>query len=234
MDIKALLFDVFGTVVDWRSSIIREGHKLGRQKELNVDWEKFADAWRGLYQPSMEKVRTGAREWTLLDQLHRESLEQLLQEFAIEGLNETEIDHFNRAWHRLQPWPDVVEGLTRLKNNFIIATLSNGNIALLVNMAKHSGLPWDVILGAEIARCYKPLPDAYLLSAQALDLKPGQCLMVAAHNSDLFAAADLGFRTAFVARPTEYGPKQDKDLEAEGDFDFVANDFNDLAVQMGV
>ncbi|MDH3694018.1 MAG: haloacid dehalogenase type II [Gammaproteobacteria bacterium] len=233
MQIKALLFDVFGTVVDWRTSIINEGHALGKQKDLNVDWEKFADAWRGLYQPSMEKVRIGERSWTLLDQLHRESLEQLLQAFAIEGLSESEIDHFNRAWHRLQPWPDVVEGLKRLKSKFIIGTLSNGNIALLVNMAKHGGLPWDMILGAEVARSYKPLPDAYLLSAQALDLKPQQCLMVAAHNNDLFAAAELGFHTAFVARPTEYGPQQDKDLQAKGDFDFVAKNFIELAVRLG-
>jgi len=234
MQIKALLFDVFGTVVDWRTSIINEGRALGKQKDLNVDWEKFADAWRDLYQPSMEKVRSGNRSWTLLDQLHRESLEQLLQEFAITGLSESEIDHFNRAWHRLQPWPDAVEGLKRLKSKFIIGTLSNGNIALLINMAKHSGLPWDVILGAEVARCYKPLPDAFLKSAQALDLKPQQCLMVAAHNNDLFAAAKLGFHTAFVARPTEYGPHQNKDLQAEGDLNFVAKDFVELAVQLGV
>jgi 2-haloacid dehalogenase len=182
----------------------------------------------------MQKVRDGERPWTILDQLHRESLDQLLREFCIEGLNETEIDHFNRAWHRLRPWPDTVDGLTRLKRIFIIATLSNGNIALLVNMAKHSDLPWDVILGAEVAHCYKPLPDAYLKSAQALGLQPKQCLMVAAHNDDLFAAGDLGFRTAFVARPTEYGHYQNKDLEAQDDFDFVAKDLIDLANQLDV
>ncbi len=232
MNIKALLFDVFGTVVDWRSSIINEGVALGQRKGLKADWVKFADAWRGLYQPSMQKVRKGERPWTTLDQLHRESLEQLLGEFSIEGLSEREIDHFNRAWHRLCPWPDSVDGLTRLKRRFIIATLSNGNIALTVNMAKHSSLPWDVILGAEVARCYKPLPDPYLASAQALDLEPKQCLMVAAHNDDLFTAGDLGFRTAFVERPTEYGPYQNKDLKARGDFDFVAKDLIDLANQL--
>ena len=155
-NVKALTFDVFGTVVDWRSSLIREGEALGKKKGLGVDWAKFADAWRGLYQPAMDEVRNGRRPWTKLDDLHRESLDKLLVQFGIKGLSEPEIDHLNRAWHRLDPWPDSVPGLTRLKKKFVLATLSNGNVALMVNMAKYGGLPWDTVLGAEVAHHYKP------------------------------------------------------------------------------
>lgn len=232
-EIKALLFDVFGTVVDWRSSIAAEGQKLGAEKGIDIDWEAFADDWRGLYQPAMSKVRDGALPWTKLDMLHRMNLDQLIDRYAIPGLSEAKIDHVNRAWHRLAPWPDSVAGLTRLKTRFIIGTLSNGNIALIVNMAKHGGLPWDVVLGAEVAGHYKPQPEAYLNSMAALNLAPEQCLMVAAHNDDLLAAAACGMGTAFVARPTEYGPKQSKDREAEHDFNYVATDFLDLAAQLG-
>ena len=161
------------------------------------------------------------------------NLDEMLAKHGIDNLTEDEIDHFNRAWHRLDPWPDSVAGLTRLKAKFIIATLSNGNIALMVNMAKRAGLPWDMVLGAEIARAYKPQPEAYLRSCAALGLDPGQCMLVAAHNSDLVAAAECGMRTAFVSRPTEYGPHQDRDFEAEHDFDYVARDFLDLADQLG-
>ena len=232
-DIKACLFDVFGTVVDWRSSITREGEALGRAKGIEVDWAAFADGWRGLYQPAMEKVRSGGMDWVALDVLHRMNLDEMLAKHGIDNLSEDEIDHFNRAWHRLDPWPDSVAGLTRLKAKFIIATLSNGNIALMVNMAKRAGLPWDMVLGAEIARAYKPQPEAYLRSCAALGLEPGQCMLVAAHNSDLVAAGECGMRTAFVSRPTEYGPNQDRDFEAEHDFDYVARDFLDLADQLG-
>lgn len=232
-DIRACLFDVFGTVVDWRGSITREGAALGRAKGIEADWAAFADGWRGLYQPAMEKVRSGGMDWVALDVLHRMNLDEMLAKHGIDGLSEDEIDHFNRAWHRLDPWPDSVAGLTRLKAKFIIATLSNGNIALMVNMAKRAGLPWDMVLGAEIARAYKPQPEAYLRSCAALGLEPGQCMLVAAHNSDLVAAADCGMHTAFVSRPTEYGPHQDKDFEAEHDFDYVARDFLDLADQLG-
>ena len=173
--IKALTFDVFGTVVDWRSSIIREGRALGAAKGLQVDWEKFTDSWRGLYQPAMSKVRSGEMPWTKLDDLHRMNLDQLFEQFGVTGLNKEEIDHFNRVWHRLDPWPDAVAGLARLKRRFIIATLSNGNVALLVNMAKRAELPWDVILGAEVAGHYKPQPKAYLETADFLGLKPEQC-----------------------------------------------------------
>ncbi|MFQ5759892.1 MAG: haloacid dehalogenase type II, partial [Acidiferrobacterales bacterium] len=181
-NIKALTFDVFGTVVDWRSSIIREGEALGHRKGIDVDWAKFVDAWRAGYQPAMSKVRNGEMPWTKLDDLHRINLDQLINEFGIEGLNEEEIDHLNRAWHRLDPWPDAVEGLTRLKRKYTLVTLSNGNVALLVNMAKCASLPWDAILGAEVARHYKPQPEAYLMTADYLGLQPGQCMMVAAHN----------------------------------------------------
>jgi 2-haloacid dehalogenase len=231
--IKALTFDVFGTVVDWRSSIAREGQALGRAKQLDVDWVKFADAWRGLYQPAMDRVRRGEVPWTKLDDLHRMSLVQLLDEFKIRGLSEAEIDEMNRAWHRLDPWPDAVAGLTRLKRRFILATLSNGNVALMVNMAKRAGLPWDAILGAEVVQCYKPQPQAYLGTAALLGLAPAECLMVAAHNGDLGAAQAHGFRTAFVLRPTEHGPGQKTDLKAERDWDVVATDFEDLASKLG-
>jgi 2-haloacid dehalogenase len=230
--IRALLFDVFGTVVDWRSSIIAEGDEFNRRKGLEVDWAQFADRWRAMYQPAMEQVRSGAREWTILDTLHRESLDALLPEFGLAQLNEEERQYLNRVWHRLRPWPDAVEGLTRMKAERIIATCSNGNVALIVNMAKHSALPWDMVLGAEVTHHYKPLPESYLASARLLGLEPGQCCMVAAHNSDLVAAGALGFATAFVPRPTEYGPGQDFDLMAENPYTFVAQDFLDLARQL--
>src|SRR5215471_10367403 len=185
--IKALTFDVFGTVVDWRSGIIREGRAVGRAKKIDADWARFADLWRGLYQPAMSRVRSGEMPWTKLDDLHRINLEQVLQKLAIHGLSEREMDELNRAWHRLDPWPDVVPGLTRMKRKFILATLSNGNVALLVDIAKHGGLPWDAVLGAEVARHYKPQPDAYLRTAELLGLSPKQCMMVAAHNGDLVA-----------------------------------------------
>lgn len=232
--IRALTFDVFGTVVDWRGSLIREGQALGRARGLgHVDWAKFADAWRGLYQPQLERVRSGALPWTKLDDLHRESLERLLGDFGIAGLTEEEIDAFNRAWHRLDPWPDAVPGLVRLERRFILATLSNGNVALIVNMARHAGLPWDAVLGAEVAKHYKPQPEAYLVTAELLGLRPGQCLMVAAHNNDLAAASKQGFRTAFVLRRTEYGPGQTTNLRPEGAWDVVAEDFLDLAAKLG-
>jgi 2-haloacid dehalogenase len=181
----------------------------------------------------MERVRSGEIDFVKLDVLHRMNLDANLEEFGITGLSEADIDHLNRIWHRLEPWPDTVAGLTRLKTRFILATLSNGNVALMVNMAKHSGLPWDVILGAEVARAYKPQPEAYLRTADFLGLAPEECMMVAAHNSDLVAASKCGLRTAFVRRPDEYGPDQQIDQKAEHDFDYMAEDFNDLADQLG-
>ena len=216
-------------MVDWRSSIISEGGQLNLDWGWDLNWAEFVDRWRGMYQPSMEEVRTGRRNWEILDTLHRECLERLLKEFGFKGVGEDRIDHLNRMWHRLKPWPDAVEGLLRMKKRFILATLSNGNVALLVNMAKNSGLPWDAVLGAEVARSFKPMPDTYLITARMLGLEPGNCLMVAAHNQDLQAASKLGFQTAFVCRPSEYGPDQKNDLEAEADYDFEAHDFLELA-----
>lgn len=231
--VRALAFDVFGTVVDWRSSLIREGHALTERLGVQADWEAFADAWRGRYQPSLSRVREGEIPWTNLDALHRASLDELLEQFAITGLDEEERDRFNRAWHRLDPWQDSVEGLNRLRSRYILVTLSNGNVALLVNMARRAGLPWDAILGAEIARHYKPQPQVYLKTAELLALAPGQCMLVAAHNDDLVAAGRLGFGTAFVRRPAEYGPNQKDNLRAEHDFDVVAESFVELAERLG-
>ena len=232
--IGALTFDVFGTVVDWRTSVIREGQAFGKPRGLSVDWGKFADAWRGLYQPAMEAVRSGRRPWAKLDELHRESLVRLLGDFGIIGVSPAEIDHLNHAWHRLDPWPDAVPGLTRLKRRFTLATLSNGNIALMVDMAKRAGLPWDAILGAEVARAYKPTPEAYLRSAEALGLRPEQCLMVAAHPADLASAARCGLRTAYVPRPLEFGPGRPGSQPEPGQpFDVVAGDFVELAERLG-
>jgi 2-haloacid dehalogenase len=210
LGIRALTFDVFGTVVDWRTGIAREGARLGQAKGITADWESFADAWRGLYQPTLARVRDGAMEWTKLDDLHRMSLVELLSRFGLDGLSPDEITDLSHAWRRLDPWPDVLPGLTRMRHRFILATLSNGNVALLVEMAKRSGLPWDAILGAEVARSYKPQPAAYLTTADVLSLPPEHCLMVAAHHEDLLAARSCGFRTAYVERPDEYGPGKGK------------------------
>jgi 2-haloacid dehalogenase len=231
--VSALLFDVFGTVVDWRSSLIEELTRFGRTKGISADWAEFADAWRGLYQPSMEAVRSGRRAFTILDVLHRESLETLLARRGIAGLSAAEKDHLTRAWHRLRPWPDVLEGLVRLKKRFIIGTLSNGNIGLLTRLSKHAGLPWDVVLGAETARTYKPQPQAYLGNAELLNLKPAEVMLVAAHNGDLAAARACGLRTGFVARPNEYGPKQTRDFAPEAPWDVVGESFLDLAAALG-
>ena len=232
-DVKALGFDVFGTVVDWRNSIAREVEEFGRTHKVTVDAMKFAVAWRGLYQPYMDKVRHGEIGWTKLDDLHRMALDQLLKEFNITGVPEAGIDHLNRAWHRLDPWPDSVAGLTRLKKKYVLTTLSNGNVALMANMAKRGSLSWDVILGAEPTRHYKPQREAYIGTADYLGLKPGELMLVAAHNGDLKAASGFGLRTAFVPRPNEHGAGQTKDLKPEGPWDVVATDFVNLAEQMG-
>jgi 2-haloacid dehalogenase len=223
---EALVFDVFGTVVDWRSTIVREGKKLG-QKNLDVDWAAFADAWRSRYAPSMDRVRRGEIPWTKLDDLHRSSLDELEGEFGLEGLSEEEKDHLNKVWHRLDPWPDAVEGLTRLKDRHIIASLSNGNVALLVNMAKMAGLPWDLILSAELVHHYKPDPETYLMAPELLDVSPEQVMMVAAHPDDLRAARENGLRTAYVPRPLEFGPGKEPD-PPDPSFDLVAGDFIEL------
>jgi 2-haloacid dehalogenase len=232
--VKALVFDTFGTVVDWRTSVAQEVELVTKRKGLNVDGSKFADAWRAQYAPSMDRVRKGALPWTRLDDLHRMVLDKILVEFAIRGLSEAETVALNRAWHRLRPWPDAVSGLTRLKKKFVIAPLSNGNIALMTNMAKHAGLPWDCILGAELVRHYKPDPEVYQSAANFLDLQRSEVMMVAAHLGDLRAAKAQGLRTGFVVRPHEYGPDRTPDLKPDASVDVSATDFNDLARQLGV
>jgi len=231
--VHVLAFDVFGTVVDWRSSIIAEGQSLATAKGLSVDWAKFADAWRAGYGPAMERVRRGELPWTKLDALHRLILDQLLVRFGIEGLGEQEKVRLNRAWHRLRPWPDSVAGLERLRRRFVVTTLSNGNVALLTEMAKHAGLPWDCILSAELVRHYKPDPEVYRLVPELFDLRPEQVMMVAAHEADLQAAKQLGLRTAFVHRPLEYGPQTPVPSVPAGRFDYVAEDLVDLAARLG-
>ncbi len=232
--IRALVFDTFGTVVDWRTSVIQEAAELAKRKGLALDAAKFADAWRAGYGPSLNRVRTGELPWTKLDALHRIILDRILIDFGITGLSETETDGLNRAWHRLRPWPDAIEGLTRLKKSFIIAPLSNGNISLMTNLAKHAGLPWDCILGAELVRHYKPDREVYQSAADTLDLNPAEVMMVAAHLGDLRAAKEAGLRTAFVTRPLEFGPNGKPDVNADAWVDVSATDFNDLATQLGV
>ena len=230
---QALVFDVFGTLVDWRTSISREVDALAKQKGVAIDGATFADAWRAGYAPSMDRVRRGDLAWTKLDGLHRMILDRILVDFHLIGLSETEKDMLNRAWHRLQPWPDTVQGLTRLKQRFIIAPLSNGNISLMTDLAKHSGMPWDCILGAELARHYKPDPEVYRSAAEILDLTPADVMMVAAHLGDLRAANDVGLRTAFIARPLEYGPSGKPDLVADPWVEVSAKTVVDLADRLG-
>ena len=232
-DIKALTFDVFGTVVDWRASITKEGQRLGSDKGVEADWERFADAWREGYRPSMDLVRRGELPWTNLDGLHRMVLDDLLEEFGITGLSEAEIDHFNRAWHRLTPWPDAVPGLARLRQRFVVATLSNGNVALLTNMAENAGLPWDRILSSEVVKRYKPDPEVYETAVELLGLRTDEVMMVAAHVHDLKAAQAIGMKAAHVPRPLEFGPHHKAEDASGEDFDLSAADFEDLADQLG-
>jgi 2-haloacid dehalogenase len=234
--IKAFCFDVFGTVVDWRSGIARDSAIFFERHGLRgLDPLRFADAWRGRYQPAMQACRDGHRPYVRLDILHRENLEHVLAEMRVDlrNIDESELAWLNMAWHRLDPWPDVVAGLTRLKTKYIIAPASNGNIALMVGIAKRSGLPWDAILGAEVTQAYKPAPPAYTRMPEILGLRPEEVCMAAAHNSDLHAAQDCGLATAFIARPGEHGPGQTLDLAPTGDWDIVAQDFKDLASKAG-
>jgi 2-haloacid dehalogenase len=233
VEVEALLFDVFGTVVDWRSCVARECAAAAARLGVKIDGLAMADAWRALYQPGMDAVRSGQRPWTILDVLHRESLDKILPSFGMAALAEAERADLAYAWRRLDPWADVVEGLRRLKSRYVIGTLSNGNVALLTRMAKHAGLPWDVVLGAESSRAYKPLPEAYLGAARLLDLPPTRVMLVAAHNGDLAAATKCGLRTGFVPRPAEHGLGKSKDLAPAGPWDVVATDFNDLAAKLG-
>jgi 2-haloacid dehalogenase len=230
---KALFFDVFGTLVDWRTSIAREAKAVLEPLGHSLDWLKFADAWRGEYQPGMEEVRSGKIPFSKLDVLHRRNLERILPRFGIDGLSEAMVDKLNMAWHRLDAWPDVPPGLARLREAFLVAPVSNGNIALMVDLARRNDLHWDAILGAEVAGDYKPKPRVYLASAEAFNLTPAECMMVAAHSGDLAAAAQLGLKTAHVARPDEYGPGTGEKGPTVP-VDFAAASLGDLAQKLGV
>jgi 2-haloacid dehalogenase len=231
--VKALVFDVFGTVVDWHGSVAREVRALAKEKGLRVNAVKFAKAWRAGYRPAMDRVLRGEAPFEKIDVIHRAILEDVLKQFKVATLGEDEKAHLNLVWHRLKPWPDTVRGLRRLKSKFIIATLSNGNTSLLVNMAKHAGLPWDTVFSSDTFKLFKPDPGMYLGAAGALDLEPGQVMMVAAHKPDLRAAAKSGLQTAFVKRPLEHGRGGAPDLASEIDFTVNAESFLDLADQLG-
>jgi 2-haloacid dehalogenase len=230
--VKALFFDVFGTLVDWRTSIARETEKILKSRGYALDWSEFADAWRDKYQPAMEEVRSGRVAYCKLDVLHRQNLERVLRKFKVSGLGEDQLRDLNLAWHRLDAWPDVTDGLTRLKRRCLLAPLSNGNISLMVDLARRNGFPWDAILGAEIAHDYKPRARVYLAAADAFDLAPPECMMVAAHSSDLKAAAKLGFATAHIARPNEAGPGLGEPKPTVP-VDIAAKDLGDLATKLG-
>ncbi len=231
--LKALLFDVFGTVVDWRTGVAREAAACFAARGIDADAVAFADSWRDKYQPAMERIRSGGRGYVALDVLHRENLDATLAEFGLEAsFDEAARGALNRAWEKLPPWPDSVPGLTALKARYAIAPCSNGSIALMTWLARYGGLPWDAILGAEIARDYKPQPAVYLASAAALGLAPAEVMMVAAHNDDLVAARAAGLQTGFLPRPREHGPGQTTDLEPTSDWDVVAADLDDLARQL--
>jgi len=233
--VRAFVFDVFGTTVDWRGGVIRDVTAfLARRQRNDVDPAAFADAWRARYQPAMEEIRSGRRPFTRLDVLHAENLDVVLADFGFDDstVSLEERHELTLAWHRLDPWPEVIPGLTALKIGSIIAPLSNGNIALMVDLSKRARLPWDAILGAEVVQAYKPSPEAYLRTADVLALRPEELCLVAAHNSDLAAARRCGLRTVFVPRPTEHGAGQTTDLRAEQPWDVVAQDFLDLAQRL--
>lgn len=230
--IRALAFDVFGTVVDWRSSIIGQLEEFGQRYGAEADWAQFADDWRAGYVPAMDRVRSGELPWTRLDDLHRVRLVELLAQSGTTVADDV-VDDLTRAWHRLDPWPDTLAGLTRLKKQFTITTLSNGNVSLLTNMAKRAGLPWDCVISAELFGHYKPDREAYVGTAELLDVAPDELMLVAAHPSDLRAARDAGLRTGFVFRPDEYGSGRPRNRPSDGEFDFAADDLLDLAEQLG-
>ena len=239
LKVKALLFDVFGTVVDWRSGIANEVKKIANKNKIVINPNDFADAWRAEYQPAMEEIRKGNRSFTILDILHMENLKKISSRFGLDKLSSDDFDLLVKAWHRLPGWPDSSEGLNKLKTKFIIATQSNGNIALMVNMAKYSNLNWDVILGAEVVGHYKPEPEAYLKACRTLHLNPEECMMVAAHDDDLKAASLQGMKTGYVHRPYEYGKDKLFDISEVNDYkgdrnwDIISKHLNDLAYQLG-
>ncbi len=232
--IKALTFDTFGTVVDWRRSITRDFRAFGKARGLKAKWVALVDEWKTAYRPAMDAVNSGKLPWTTVDRIYRVKLDEILPRYGLGGLAEEDRVFLNHAWHRLKPWPDAVRGLKRLKRKYVISPLSNGDVACLTNMAKHGGLPWDVILCAELFKRYKPAPEVYLGAIGLLGLKPREVMMVAAHNYDLRNARSHGMRTAFIARPTEYGPRQATDLKPEEEWDVIAADFGELATKLGV
>jgi len=234
--VKALLFDTFGTVVDWRGSVTRMGERLGARKGIEgVDWEAFARAWRAGYRPGMAPVIAGTRPWTPIDVIHREILEEILVTFSIsDHFDDVEKADMTLMWHRLDPWPDAVPGLLRLKRTYIIGPLSNGATQLLVNMAKRAGIPWDLILSSDITRAYKRDPRAYQAAIAALGMEPHEVMLCAAHNDDLEAAAGQGMRTAYINRPYEYGADQTRDFEATSDWDIVTDHIGGIAEALGV
>ena len=233
MEIRALTCDTYGTLVDWRGSILDELRTLGRSRGITRDWESFLDDWKSAYRPGMDKVNRGEWLWTTIDVIYRRRLDEVLRAHAITGLGEVDLEHLNRVWWRLRPWPDTVAGLTRLRRRYVISPLSNASFAGMVHLARFAGLPWDCILTAENARRYKPAPEVYLTAIELLGLAPGEVMMVAAHNYDLAAARSHGMRTAFIPRPAEYGPGQTSDLAPESDWDVVARDMDDLADSLG-
>jgi len=233
--VRAVLFDTFGTVVDWRTGVAREVAAFAAAHGHTLDAEAFADRWRALYQPAMEAIRSGQRGFTKLDTLHRENLDLALRHCGIDPdqLPGETLEELNKSWHRLPPWPDSVDGLATICRHYIVGPLSNGNTSLLLDMARNAGLPWDVIIGSDMTGTYKPLPEAYLRTAGFLDLEPGEVMLAAAHNNDLRAAREAGLATAFIARPTEHGPGQVADLAPEGDWDLVASSITELARMLG-
>jgi 2-haloacid dehalogenase len=232
ISVGALFFDVFGTLVDWRAGVAREAERILRPLGYRLDWLAFADAWRDEYQPAMEEVRAGQIPFCKLDLLHRRNLDRILPRFGISGLGEDAARELNLAWHRLDAWPDAPRGMARLKRRFVLAPVSNGNISLMVDLARRNGFPWDAVLGAETAGDYKPKPRVYLSACEALDLPPGSCMMVAAHTTDLLAAARVGLRTAHIARPNERGPGKGE-AKPHAPVDVAAADLEDLAVRLG-
>ncbi len=230
--VKALTVDVFGTATDWHSSIVREGEQLSLHKQIVVDWHRLARAWRSGYEPAMARVRRGELPWTKIDDLHRMILDEILTQHGMPEFSHRERSAFNRVWHRLDPWPDVIGGILRLRTRYTVAALSNANISMLTNMAKYNGIPWDCILSAELARHYKPDKEVYETAAQLLDLEPNAIMMIATHGDDLEGARSVGFKTAFVSRPLEWGENSGIDTTNTDNCDIVARDFQDLADQL--
>jgi 2-haloacid dehalogenase len=231
--VKALVFDTYGTVVDWRSSVLDELRRFGASRNLTIDWERFLADWKSCYRAGMDRVNTGEWRWTTVEVIYRRRLDELFATYAIRGVDEADVAQLNLVWWRLRPWPDSVRGLERLKRRYVISPLSNASFSGMVHLAKFAGLPWDCIITAENVKCYKPRPEVYRTAMELLALTPGDVMMVAAHNYDLRAAQGCGMRTAFVPRPNEWGSGQTTDLEPEETWDVVARDFEELASLLG-